>query len=236
VTSSAKRKFGALVLTAGIGLSIATVPAEAVTKKKKPKKPTTTKVRAVVAPTTVAPVLPPPPTTAAPVAPSSAPPTAPPTTLSVEEANKQAFARMWAPRDTWRFAADAQLTAEAEAFRLRVNVDARETLFTGSEGRLMETINDGKVVAIVVGLVADPKLLGPEDLRLSALSIASRLKELKVLKIPNGTALCGVNSDGLGTAVIAFDRYLIQVIASSRQTAQDAAFVVSTNMDRLLTE
>ncbi len=236
MTSSAKRKIGALVLTAGIGLSVATTPVEAATKKKKKPKATTTRV-APVAPTLV----PPPPTTVAgatPVsAPPSVPPTAPPASVSVDEANRQAFARMWAARDNWRFVADVGLTADAEDLRRSANSGSRVVIWTGSDARAMETVSDGKLAAVVIALVADPAVIRPEILQSTAVSFGRSLRDVKMLKIPNGTALAGVNpSNNLGVAVVAFDQYLIQVIAPNRQLAQDAAFVVSTNMGRLLTE
>jgi type IV secretory pathway VirB10-like protein len=243
MATATKQKIGALVLTAGLGLSFVSSPVEAATKKKKAKKTTTTKVKAGT-PRTLAPILPPPPppTTVAPVAPvvdpaaPVAPPVAPSTTLSVQEANQQAFARMWANRDNWRFVGDVELSADAEALRQEANSGSRVVIWTGSDARLMESVSDGKSAAIVIALVADPAVIRPEILQSSALSFGRRLKDLKTLKIPNGTALAGVNNNNVGVAVVAFDQYLIQVLAPTRQLAQDAAFVVSTNMGRLLTE
>ena len=247
MTSSAKRKIGALVLAAGIGLSVATTPADAATKKKNPKA-TTTRVAKVaptlVPPPTTAPAVAPvvaPPTTAPAVAPVVAPPsvpsTAPPATVSVDEANRQAFERMWAARDNWRFVADVELSAAAEELRRSVNSGSSLVIWTASQARAMETVSDGKFAALVFALVADPALIRPEILQRTAVSVGRSLRDVMMLKIPNGTALVGLNpSNNLGVAVVAFDQYLIQVIAPNRQLAQDAAFVVSTNMGRLLTE
>jgi hypothetical protein len=213
-------------------------PADAATKKtKKPtkKKPTTTKVLkpAVIppTPTTLPPLTPPPPETPTSLV-SIAPP---PPTLPLQEQNRLAFEQMFRARDIWRFESDITLSADAEAFRRGLNGSASIPVWTGADARIMLTTTDDREVAIVIALVADPTAIRPEVLTSTINQIGRTLRDPLPLKVQGGAAIAGVDEDGFGVAFSAFDRYLIQVLAVNRQQAQDAAFLVTTNMGRQLT-
>jgi hypothetical protein len=226
------QKFRVAVASVVTLMIVTTGPmADAATKKKK-KVATTKKVR--VEPTIVT-TLPPAPTiaTTLPPAPTVPAATVPPTTVSQAEFTRQGFAKMFAPRDRWAFVEDVQLNLLAQQVRLNTNKSIGAPLYIASAGRLMVTTNDKRSVAVILGFVADPLLASPELLKRVVNNSSTSLVESKVLNIPGGAGVVGID-DGDGIALVAFDQYFIQVIAENRQAAQDAAFVVSANMGYLL--
>ncbi len=242
-------RVAAALLVAGVFLGSANVPAEAVTKK---KKVTTTKrksKKAAATSSTLPPVLPPPPTTVAvaipdptattvalpTVSPTVPAPTAPPTTPLTAETIQASFARMFLPRDIWRFDADPRLSADMEALRVDLNTALRATVYVAGDAKLMKTTADNRTVALVLALVADPKFISPEILQLSVRRASTGFVEPKVLKVDGGVAIAGTD-EGMGVALVAFENYFIEVLAVDRQRAIDAAFLVSTNMGHHLTE
>jgi hypothetical protein len=235
---SVGQKVVGAALVALIGFGIGVSPADAAKAKKKAKKPVATKV-----PATLAPVLPPPPPATvvapAPVATvaGTPAPVAPPATAVVDplEASRQGFARMFAPRDAWKFESDVAFTADVEKFRANLNKSLGVNVWIAGDERLMRTVADNKGVAIIIGLAANPSIIRPDTLQTSVRRIGASLQDQKTLKVDGGIAIAGTDQ-GDGYAVAAFENYLIQVIAPDRQKAQDAAFVVCTNMGHLLTE
>jgi hypothetical protein len=223
------QKFRVAVAAAVSLMIIATGPsADAAAKKK--KKVTTKKVK--IEPT-VATTLPPAPTVATTLPPAPTVATVPPTTLSQAEFNRQGFARMFTPRDRWGFVEDVQINLLSQQVRLNINKSVGAPLYVASAGRVMVTTNDNRGVALIIGLVADPALASPELLKRVVNNSSASLVESKVLNFPGGAGVVGID-DGDGIALVAFDQFFIQVIAESRQAAQDAAFVVSANMGYLL--
>jgi hypothetical protein len=144
------------------------------------------------------------------------------------------FARMFAPRDAYAFQTDPALDVRAQALFVDLNRSTGNA-FIGVQARVMYRVATNKNVANVFGNIADPRELTAAELQTAALSIARDWSDRKVLKVDRGVAVAGVNGNG-GVAVVAFDNYLFLVIAESRQTAQDAAFVVTTNLGARLTE
>jgi hypothetical protein len=228
----------ATLLTISMAVGVTHSPAEAATKKKKvvtTKRKTTTTTQV-----TLPPVLPPPPTTVAVVVDPNAAvappaPTVPPTTAFNNESIRQAFARMFAPRDIWRFDADIALSADAEEFRRSVNKSLRTEVYLAADARLMKTTADNRLVAIALALVADPKFIRPEVLQSSVQQASASFTEPKVLKVDGGVAIAGIDGR-VGVALVAFENYFIEVTAVDRQRAIDAAFLISTNMGHQLTE
>ena len=231
------------VLVTALAIGLANNPTEAATKK---KKVVVTKRKLVSTTTsTLPPVLPPPPTTVVVavdpntattlVAPAPAAPTAPPTTVFTNESIQQAFARMFAPRDIWRFDADVALSVEAENLRNSINKSLRGQVYLAADARLMKTTADNRLVAITLALVADPKIIRPEVLQSTVQQASASFVEPKVLKVNGGVAIAGVE-DRVGVALVAFENYFIEVTAVDRQRAIDAAFLVTTNMGHQLTE
>ncbi len=239
----------AAALAVGVLVGSTNGPAEAVTKK---KKVTTTKRKSsrkvAVSSSTLPPVLPPPPTTVAAIVPDPnalAPvpsvvvaqpaPTAPPTTALTAETIRASFARMFLPRDIWRFDSDLAMSANVEALRLDLNSSLRVDVYIAGDARIMKTTADNRTVALVLALVADPKFIRPDVLQASVRRASAGFVDTKVLRVDGGVAIAGT-VDGLGVALVAFENFFIEVLAVDRQRAVDAAFLVSTNMGHHLTE
>jgi hypothetical protein len=225
-------------LAACLALSSSMLPADAVTKKK--KKATTKKKAPVTTVVTTLPALTPPPSSVDPAATTvpapTVPATAPPATLPLAEQIAAGWVKMWKPRDIWAFEADLKISADTETFRKDLNRRLGVEFYVASDARLVITPADDKLVAIVLALAGDPKLARPDLLQALARQAAARFSNSKPLKVEGGFAMAGTTPDGLGLAITSFDNYYIEVVAVDRQRAQDAAFLVTTNMGRQLTE
>ncbi len=176
-----------------------------------------------------------PPTTVA-VAP---PPTVPPTPPPAPPSAAADFGRMFAPRDAYAFQIDASLDTRAAQLLTEIN-QASNNAFIASAARSMYRVDNNRTVALVFGYVADKNRISPPVLQSTALSVARDFADRKVLKVDRGVAIAGTERSNsgqvFGVAEVAFDNYLFEVIADTRQSAQDAAFVVATNLGARLTE
>ncbi len=167
--------------------------------------------------------------------PPTVPPVAPTTVAAPVQNTAADFQRMFAARDAYSFRQDSSLDADVAADLVSLN-RAADNIFIGSQGRLMVRTATGDVVAVVLGYVADPAKVTPSGLQRAATSISGDYLNRKTLRVDRGVAYAGTDSRGLGYATVAFDNYLFEVVAANRQLAQDAAFVVATNMGTRLTE
>lgn len=170
-------------------------------------------------------VAPTPPTTVA-----APPPTAAPPVNATAD-----FQRMFAARDAYSFEQTADLDRAMAADLAELN-RLTDNLFVAAQARVMYRTASGARVAVVSGYVANPTKITPSGLQRAAASVSADYQNRKTLRVDRGVAFAGTDARGVGFATVAFDSYLFEVVAADRQTAQDAAFVVATNMGARLTE
>jgi hypothetical protein len=219
----------AAVLVGG-SVSPSSAASKATKKKKVVVKRTTTTSTTV--PTTVATVAPTVAPTTLPVVIAPTVATLPPTTVSVSEANRIAFEQMFRSRDPWVLEGSVELSAEAERYRRELNRNGVE-VWHGADARAF--LLGGRVTAVAVALIANPAIVRPDTLQSEVVLAGRSLRSARPLKVDGGSGVVGTTSNGLGAGTVAFDKYIIDVIAQDAQQAQDALYLLTTNMGRNLT-